>query len=166
MKRLTTVILAIAFMIAGVSAAFMDFSPPGNNTLMAATLPQQPLVWNNNGAMPLDLQLDLDKRLSREAPTVIESRTDTVYVDKVKWKTRYRYKTVFDRTAAREVGEHMAAATPDSLPHEPTIISTLDREEQPNDIVGTPNVPSIQLTVDGVIVYQSEDEIHSTEESQ
>lgn len=166
MKRLTTVILAIAFMIAGVSAAFMDFSPPGNKTLMAATLPQQPLVWNNNGAMPLDLQLDLDKRLSREAPTVIESRTDTVYVDKVKWKTRYRYKTVFDRTAAREVGEHMAAVTPDSLPHGPTIISTLDREEQPNDIVGTPNVPSIQLTVDGVIVYQSEDEIHSTEESQ
>ena len=166
MKRLTTIILAIAFMIAGVSAAFMDYSPPGNKTLMAATLPQQPLMWNNNGVMPLDLQLDLDKRLSRETPTVNESRTDTVYVDKVKWKTRYRYKTVSDRTAAREVGEHLTAVTPDSLPHAPTIISTLDREEQPNDIVGTPNVPSIQLTVDGVIVYQSEDEIHSTEESQ
>lgn len=166
MKRLTTIILAVCFMIAGVSAAFMDYSPPSNKTLMAATLPQQPLMWNNNGVMPLDLQLDLDKRLSRETPTVNESRTDTVYVDKVKWKTRYRYKTVSDRTAAREVGEHLTAVTPDSLPHAPTIISTLDREEQPNDIVGTPNVPSIQLTVDGVIVYQSEDEIHSTEESQ
>ena len=166
MKRLTTVILAIAFMIAGVSAAFMDFSPPGNKNLMAATLPQQPLMWNNNGALPLDLQLDLDKRLSRETPikdsvNIIDS---VRIIDKVIWKTRY--KTAAARTTAREVGEHMTAVTPDSMPHAPTIISTLDREEQPNDIVGTPNVPSIQLTVDGVIVYQSEDVIHSTEESQ
>lgn len=142
----------------------MDYNPPSNKTLMAATMPA-PLQWNASSLVPLDLQLDLDKRLSRETPTVETVRVvDTVYVDKIKWKTRY--KTVSARTAAREVGDHMTAVTPDSLPHGPTIISTLDREEQPKDIVDQPNWPSIQLTVDGVIVYQSEDEIHSTEESQ
>ena len=164
MKRLTTIILAVAFMIAGVSAAFMDYNPPSNKTMMAATIPE-PLQWNTNGLMPLDLQLDLDKRLSHETPTVEPERViDTVYVDKIKWKTRY--KTVAARTTAREVGKHIAAATPDSMPHAPTIISTLEREEQPNDFEESPNGPSIQLTVDGVIVYQSEDVIHSTEESQ
>lgn len=164
MKRLTTIILAVAFMIAGVSAAFMDYNPPSNKTMMAATIPE-PLQWNTNGLMPLDLQLDLDKRLSHETPTVEPERiVDTVYVDKIKWKTRY--KTVAARTTAREVGEHMPAVTPDSMPHAPTIISTLEREEQPNDFEESPNGPSIQLTVDGVIVYQSEDVIHSTEESQ
>lgn len=165
MKRLTTIILAVAFMIAGVSAAFMDYSPPSNKTMMAATIPE-PLQWNTNGLMPLDLQLDLDKRLSHE--TSIKDSVNIIdsirYIDKVRWKTRY--KTVAARTAAREVGEHMTAVTPDSLPHGTTIISTLDREEQPKDIVDQPNWPSIQLTVGGVIVYQSEDEIHSTEESQ
>lgn len=151
-------------MFVAISAAFMDYNPPSNKTLMAATMPA-PLQWNASSLVPLDLQLDLDKRLSRETPTVETMRVvDTVYVDKIKWKTRY--KTVPARTAAREVGEHMTAVTPDSLPHAPTIISTLDREEQPKDIVDQPNWPSIQLTVGGVIVYQSEDEIHSTEESQ
>lgn len=164
MKRLTTIILAVAFMIAGVSTAFMDYSPPSNKTMMAATIPE-PLQWNTKGLMPLDLQLDLDKRLSHETPTVEPERiVDTVYVDKIKWKTRY--KTVAARTIAREVGEHMPAVTPDSMPHVPTIISTLEREEQPNDFEESPNGPSIQLTVDGVIVYQSKDVIHSTEESQ
>ena len=163
MKRLTTIILAVAFMIAGVSAAFVDYSPPSNKTMMAATIPE-PLQWNTNGLMPLDLQLDLDKRLSHETPTVEPERIiDTVYVDKIKWKTRY--KTVAARTTAREVGEHIATVTPDSMPHAPTIISTLEREEQPNDFEESPNGPSIQLTVDGVVVYQSEDVIHSTEES-
>lgn len=165
MKRLTTMILAVAFMIAGVSAAFMDFSPPSNKTMMAATVPE-PLQWNTKGLMPLDLQLNLDKRLSHEAPikdsiNIIDS---VRIIDKVVWKTRY--KTVSARTAERKVGEHLTAVIPDSMPHAPTRISTLEREEQPNDTVGVSNMPSIQLTVDGVIVYQSEDEIHSTEESQ
>ena len=157
-------ICCVAMMFVAISAAFMDYSPPSNKTMMAATIPE-PLQWNTNGLMPLDLQLDLDKRLSRETSTVEPERiTDTIYVDKIKWKTRY--KTVTARTAAREVGEHLTAVTPDSMPHAPTRISTLEREEQPNDTVGVSNMPSIQLTVDGVIVYQSEDVIHSTEESQ
>ena len=158
-------ICCVAMMFVAISAAFMDYNPPGNKTMMAATIPEQ-LQWNTVlGKLPLDLQLDLDKRLSRETPTVDTIKSiDTIYIDKIEWKTRY--KTVSARTAEREVGEHLTPVTPDSMPHAPTIISTLDREEQPNDNVGQPNWPSIRLTVDGVIVYQSEDEIHSTEESQ
>lgn len=163
MKRLTTIICCIAMMFAGISAAFMDFDPPSGKTMMAATMPQ-PLVWQNNGKLPLDLQLDLDKRLSHESPTVdTVIVSDTVYVDKVKWKTRY--KTVAARTVAREVGEHLAAVTPDSMSRAPALDSTLGREEQPNEAVGTSKVPSIQLTVDGEIVYSRNDN-HSTGESQ
>ena len=166
MKRLTTMICCVAMMFVAISAAFMDYNPPGNKTMMAATIPQ--LSWSpvSNGKLPLDLQLDLDKRLSHETPTSKDTiiMSDTVFVDKIKWKTRY--KTVAARTVAREVGEHMTAVTPDSMPHAPTIISTPNREEEIGDNVGQPNWPSIQLTVDGVIVYQSEDETNSTEESQ
>lgn len=166
MKRPMTILLSVVFMIAGVGTAFMDFSPPGNKTMTAATIPQSPqkLEWNTN-KVPLDLQLDLDKRLSREAPTVDTVRiNDTVYVDKIKWKTRY--KTVAACTAAREVGTHLACITPDTLPNGPTINSTRIREEQLRDSVGCSKQPTIQLTVDGVIVYQSEDEIHSGVEGQ
>ena len=165
MKRLTTVILAVAFMIAGVAAAFMDFNPPGNKTMMAATIPQSQLQWNTNGKLPLDLQLDLDKRLSHESCTVDTIRmTDTVYVDKIKWKTRYKLRT--NRTEERNMGTHPAAVTPDSMPPVPMITRTLDREEQPSDSADYSKWPAIQLTVDGKIVYQSEDDIHSTGESQ
>lgn len=152
-------------MFAGISAAFMDFSPTSNKTMMAATVPQSTLEWNTNGKLPLDLQLDLDKRLSHETPIKDSINiVDSVrWVEKVRWKTRY--KTVADRTTAREVGEHLAAVNPDSASRAPTITRTLEREEQPNEIVGVPKTPSIQLTVDGEIVY-SRDVNHSTEESQ
>ena len=167
MKRLTTIILAVAFMVAGVSIAFMDYNGPlSNKTMMAATVPSPSLQWNTNNTLPLDIQLDLDKRLSYVSPTkdsvnIIDS---VRWVEKIKWKTRY--KTIADRTTAREVGEHLTAIAPDSMPHAPTIISTLDREEQPNEYVDSPKEPSIQLHVDGIIVYNSEDVIHSTGESQ
>ena len=166
MKRITTIICCIAFMFAGISAAFMDFSPPSNKTMMAATVPQPVLQWSTNGRLPLDLQLDLDKRLSHEAP--IKDSVNIVdsvrWVEKVRWKTRY--KNVAARTTAREVGEHPMPVTPDSASRAPTIIRTLEREEQPNEFAVDPKSPAIQLRVDGVIVYNSEDEIHSTEESQ
>jgi hypothetical protein len=167
MKRITTIICCIAFMFAGISAAFMDFNPVSNKTMMAATVPPSVLQWDvTNNRLPLDLQLDLDKRLSHETPIKDSINiVDSVrWVEKVRWKTRY--KNVADRTTAREVGEHLMAVMPDSASRAPTITRTLEREEQPNDIVCSPNERSIQLTVDGVVVYQSEDVNHSTEESQ
>mgnify|MGYP006935955646 CR=1 FL=1 len=167
MKRITTIICCIAFMFAGISAAFMDFNPVSNKTMMAATVPPSALQWDvTNNRLPLDLQLDLDKRLSHETPIKDSINiVDSVrWVEKVRWKTRY--KNVAARTTAREVGEHPMAVTPDSASRAPTITRTLEREEQPNEFAVDSKSPAIQLRVDGVIVYNSEDEIHSTEESQ
>ena len=141
----------------------MDFSPIGDKTMMAATIPQPTLQWNTNGKLPLDLQLDLDKRLSHESPVKDSVNiVDSVrWIEKTKWKIRY--KTVADRTTAREQGEHPMAVTPDSMSREPVNISALDREEQPNEVTSVSKIPVIQLRVDGTIVYNSEDEIHSAE---
>lgn len=155
MKRLTTIICCVAMMILGVATAFQDFSMPGNQTAFAQPAP---LTWNlQPGKLPLDLQLTLDERLKNEIPTrdsinIIDSIR---YIDKVRWKTRY--KTVADRTTAREVGQHPAPVNPDSMLENPTIISTMGREEQPIENVGVTKMPSIQLTVDGNVVYSTND---------
>lgn len=152
-------------MILGVATAFQNFSPSSNNVMQAATISSEPLAWvNTGGKLPLDLQLDLDKRLDRESPKVRDSVVirDSV-VTKIRWKTRY--KNVADRTAAREAGEHLVSVTPDSLPNSLAITSTVGREEKPTDIVVVSKTPSIQLSVDGEIVYSTNDN-HSAEGSQ
>lgn len=163
MKKLTTIICIVAFMIAGISAAFMDYSPPDAKTMNAATVPT--LQWDVRGKMPLDLQLDLDKKLSKEASIKdsVHIRDSVRIIEKVKWKTRY--KTLAARTAARNAGKHIAAATPDSMPYVPANISAVVREEKATDSVDVSKTPSIQLTVDGQVVYSTND-IHSAEEGQ
>ena len=150
-------------MVAGISLAVYNKGTVSHQTVMAA----QPLQWNvQPGTLPLDVKLDFDKRLSHETPKIKDSINiiDSVrIVEKVRWKTRY--KNVADRTAAREVGEHLTAVNPDSLSSVPTIISTVGREEQPTESVVVSKTPSIQLTVDGEIVYSTNDN-NSTEEGQ
>lgn len=163
MKRLTTIICCIALMIVGVATAFQDFSMPGNQTAFAQPAPLQ---WNVTGKLPLDLQLDLDKRLQSETPikdsiNIIDS---VRIVEKVKWKTRY--KDVAARTVARQMGNHLAPVNPDSMSVEPFLISTTNREEQLGELIEVSKTPVIQLQVDGVIVYNSKDEIHSAGEGQ
>ena len=151
-------------MIAGVATAFWNFDVPSNKTAMAANLPQ--LNWAPNVKMPLDLQLDLDKRLSHE-PSVTKDSINIIdsvrWTTKIRWKTRYKNEA--DRTAAREVGTHLTPVNPDSMPEKPTIISTVDREEYATETVGVSKTPSIQLSVDGEIVYSSNDN-NSAEGSQ
>ena len=163
MKRLTTMVCAICFMIAGVSLAIYNRSSYQQNEIMAS--PPGQLMWNiPKGNIPLDLQLSLEKRQESVSPKDSINIVDSVrWIEKVRWKTRY--KNVADRTTAREVGKHMTAVTPDSLPMNPTIIGTLDREENTSEVVDTSKVPSIQLTVDGRIVYSTDDN-HSTEGGQ
>jgi len=164
MKRLTTALCCICLMIAGVGLAFYDGDTHKYNEIMASEANQ--LMWNvpKGKVLPLDLQLDLEKRQLGESPKDSINIIDSIrWVEKIRWKTRY--KSVADRTTAREVGQHLAAVTPDSLSENPATTCTLDREEQPNEIVGTSKVPSIQLTVDGNVVY-STDENHSTEGGQ
>ena len=167
MKRLTTIICGIALMIAGAYIAEYEAKDaPDGKRMMAATLPE-PLSWKPGNVLPLDLQLDLDKRLSHEFSIKDSIRIiDSVrYVDKVRIKWKTRYKNVADRTTAREAGNHLSPVNPDSLMEKPAITSTVGREEQPTDYVGPPNGSSIQLTVDGEVVY-SRNVNHSTGESQ
>ena len=149
-------------MILGVATAFMNFQFPSNKIAMA----QPTSIQFVRPGMPLDLQLDLDKRLSHEASPVRDSINiiDSVrWETKVRWKTRYKYAP--ERTAARDVGTHPLAVTPDSMKKNPTEISTVVREEKATDIVDTSKVSSIQLMVNNKIVYSSNDN-HSAEGSQ
>ena len=92
MKRFTTIICCLAFMIAGVAMAIQKNDPSnsryyGYKTMSAANLPQVRPELLNGMQLPLDLQLDQAKRNS--APdTVYITKTDTVpkQVTKVKWK--------------------------------------------------------------------------------
>lgn len=164
MKRLTTIICCAFLAIAGVALALQDIHISNAQRAMATNT--APVYLDMRNKLPLDLQLDLDKRLSCE-PSIKDSINiiDSVrWVTKTKWKTRYK-KNVADRTTAREAGAHLSPVNPDSMMNATAKISTTGREEQPVDIVGTTNVPSIQLTVDGKVVYSRNDN-HSTEESQ
>lgn len=84
MKRFTTILCSIAFMIAGFMISFMK-PPEPQNQLHAATLP--PLTISR-GALPLDLRLDLNKHDS------VQIRRDTIIlhdtVRVVKYKIKYR----------------------------------------------------------------------------
>lgn len=162
MKRFTTIVCCICLMVAGVSLVIYDNNDRAYNTITA----QPVLQWAPNvTGMPLDLRLNSQASTNHESPirdsiNIIDS---VRVVEKVKWKVRY--KNVADRTAAREAGTHPAAITPDSLPENLAINSTLGREEKPNEIVDATKAPSIQLTVDGKLVYSTNDN-HSTGESQ
>lgn len=162
MKRITTIVCCIALMLAGVATAFWNYEAPSNKVAMASP----PLHWGPNVTMPLDLQLDLEKRQNREQPVVRDSIN---IIDSVRWETktlyRVRYTDVADRTTARQTGNHPAAATPDSLPEKPVPTSTVVREENATEIVDTSKVSSIQLYVDGEVVYSSHDS-HSAGEGQ
>lgn len=149
-------------MVAGISLAKFNHNTVNHQTITAA----QPLQWNvQPGTLPLDVKLDFDKRLSHMAPIKdsVRIRDSVRVIEKVRWKTRY--KNVADCTTAREVGKHLMPVNPDSMSNKPTLISTLGREEQPSEIVDTSKVSSIQLTVNGKIVYSKNDN-HSTEGGQ
>ena len=154
-------------MVAGVSLAIYDKNTNATNTIMAGE--PSPLQWNipNGNVIPLDFQFDLEKRLLNNLPVKdsVNIRDSINYIYKVKYVYREKQKdckkSIADRTTARKIGKHPAAVTPDSLPENPITYCTLDREEQPSEIVDTSKVTSIQLTVDGKIVYSTDDN-HST----
>jgi hypothetical protein len=83
MKRFTTILLSVAFVVSGFMISFMKIDP--QNQLHAA--PIAPIVLSSR-ALPLDLQLDLAKydSINSRVDTII--RHDTVRV--VKYKTKYR----------------------------------------------------------------------------
>lgn len=104
MKRFTTILCSIAFMIAGFMIAFMK-PPEAHNQLHAA--PVAPIVLSRS-ALPLDLQLDLAKHDSVKILRDTIVLHDTVRI--VKYKTKYRTPK-----KAVEPDSLLSPAKPDTL---------------------------------------------------
>lgn len=167
MKPITTVFCCICLMITGAFLALHRSDTRKYNQIHAEQPAQ--FMWNvpKGNVLPLDLQLDLEQRqTSNVTPKDSINIIDSVrYVDKVRWKIRYKNEDANDRTSARVIGKHLDAVNPDSLAKYPINECTPEREEQPGEVVGVPKTPSVQLTIDGNVVYSTDDN-HSTGEGQ
>lgn len=154
MKRFTTVLCCLCLMIAGAGLAMVKFNDMPQNTIAAATMPDyRPVPVIVGDSLPLDIQLDLDKKASKSRATSKDSINiiDSVrYITKVRWKTRYRHGPHISRDGT---GNEMAAVNPDSLSRMPANHDMVDRTENTTDTIGAPKA-SIILTVDGKEVYK------------
>ena len=165
MKRFTTILCCIALMIAGAGLAISNLKSLPQNTIAAATPYYRPTPVIVGNTLPLDLQRDLDKKDSESRAT---SKDSINIIDSVRWVTKTRWKTRYRDVAHIKhhgTGNEIAAITPDSMPAKPVNNDMLGREEYPKDSVVTPKVTSIQLTVDGKVVYSKNDN-HSGVEGQ
>ena len=127
-----------------------NFSPPGHQTAFATPLPHY------NGVLPLDLQLDAEKRLIHDTITIRDTVTVTNTIRK-----KVRIPSIVTDTFVLPM-------------HMPVIKSTIsvknqtsgEREEQPPVLLLGTKSSNITLTVDGQVVYKTKDDIHSTEDRQ
>lgn len=152
-------------MIAGAGLALTNLKSLPNNTIAAAVPYNRPVGVIVGDTLPTDIQLDLDKLISKRATSTRDSVRiiDSVrWVTKTKWKTRYRQGA---RITHDGTGNELAAINPDSMPAKPVKDNTLGREEQPKDSVVASKATSIQLVVDDKIVYSTNDN-HSVEGGQ
>ena len=165
MKRFTTVLCCIMLMIAGAGLAISNLKSLPQNTIAAATPYYRPTPVIVGNTLPLDIQRDLNKKDSESRAT---SKDSINIIDSVRWVTKTRWKTRYRDDAHithHGTGNEMAAVTPDSLSAKPVNTDMLGREENPKDDVVTSKVTSIQLTVDGEVVYSKNDN-HSGVEGQ
>ena len=166
MKRLTTFICCIALMIAGAGLAISNLQVKPQNTIAAATPYYRPTLSIVGNVSPPAYRCELGEKDSESRAT--SSKDSVNIVDSVRWITKTRWKTRY-RDAAHithcGTGNEMAAINPDSLSAKPVNIDMLGREEYPKDSVETSKVSSIQLTVDGEVVYSRNDN-HSGVEGQ
>ena len=141
-------------MIAGAGLAMVKFNDMPQNTIAAANVPDyRPVPVIVGDSLPLDIQLDLDKKASKSRATPKDSINiiDSVrYITKVKWKTRYRHRPHISHDGT---GNEMAAVNPDSMSRMPVNRDMVDRTENTTDTIGAPKA-SIILTVDGKEVYK------------
>ena len=166
MKRLTTIICCICLMIAGAGLAISNLNQLPQNTIAAANMPTDrpvPVIVGSN-SLPLDIQLDLDKRASEKRATSDTIASDSVLntVKPVKQKARSKKRAHITHSSP---GNPLASVTPDSLSSRPANKDMLDREEKSKEGVVAPKATSIQLIINGVVVYSVNDN-HSAEEGQ
>lgn len=153
MKRFFTAICCMSLATAGyfITSGHDTFSDVSlkENSLHAATIPN----WNYSGQMPLDLLLDQAKRLGTD--TVYVEVHDTVIVNNTKY-----------------VRVPMPEHTTDTLYIPMTDLPEIevvpvknkkseDREEYTSGETRDGPKPIVVLTIDGKMVYSSENDIHS-----
>ena len=165
MKRFTTILCCIALMIAGAGLAISNLKSLPQNTIAAATPYYRPTPVIVGRTLPPAYRCELGEKDSESRAT---SKDSVNIIDSVRWVTKTRWKTRY-RNVARithnGTGNEMAAVTPDSLSAKPVNNNTLDREEHSKDSVVSSKGTSIQLTVDGEVVYSRNDN-HSGVEGQ
>lgn len=107
MRRLTTILCSIAFMVCGISLAITTKSPPISDykALNAATMSNMPVLDYSNVQLPLDMQLDQAKK---DTDTVYITKTDTVKipVTKVKRKKVYVPNPIVKRDTIYYIATH------------------------------------------------------------
>ena len=143
MKKLTTILCSLAFLLAGIQMANVAESPPDSyNTASAATF-----------KLPLDVQLDLNKRLTDTVcveihDTVIVNNTEYVRVSSPENTTDTLYLPMI-------MPGHMDGI---SVNNQMKVV----REEQTTDEHACSSKEhTVYLTVDGEVVYSSENDNHS-----
>lgn len=153
MKKLFTALCCIALATTGYlitsGGDAIGYSPPQGNTLYAATIPYE----DYSGQAPLDLLLDQAKRLGTD--TVFVEIRDTVTVKNVKYvkvpmpehttDTLYIPMTDLPEIEVKPVKQQ----------------DSEDREEYTSDETRDGPKPIVVLTIDGKVVYASENDIHS-----
>ena len=163
MKRFTTFLCCIALMIAGAGLAISNLRVQPQNTIAAATPYYRPVPAIVGRTLPPAYQCELGEKDSDSRATSSKDSVNIIdsvrWVTKTKWKTRYRD---VDRIATHDTGTDTTATTPDSLLLSPECTDMLGREEYPKDGVESSKGSSIQLTVDGEVVYSKNDN-HSAE---
>ena len=152
-------------MIAGAGLAISNLKSLPQNTIAAATPYYRPTLSIIGDALPPAYRCELGEKDSESRAT---SKDSINIIDSVRWVTKTRWKTRY-RDAAHithcDTGNEMAAINPDSLSAKPVNIDMLGREEYPKDSVVASKATSIQLTVDGEVVYSKNDN-HSGVEGQ
>lgn len=166
MKRFTTFLCCIALMIAGAGLAISNLRVQPQNTIAAATPYYRPVPAIVGRTLPPAYQCELGEKDSDSRAT---SAKDSVnIIDSVRWVTKTRWKTRYrdaDHITAHGTENDTMATTPDSLLLKSVNINMLGREEYPKDSVESSKGSSIQLTVDGEVVYSKNDN-HSGVKSQ
>ena len=155
MKRMTTILCCFMFMCSGAFLALDKFEVPGYKTALASPATQYPLL----GKLPLDLQLDLEKR---QKPDTVYMR-DTVLKDTTVTKIKYVKVPQRKRTTTDTVVMPMPGPIHSVLVNNS---SAGDREEYTPVVLPSSKRRSVSLTVDGRVVYSTENDIHSTEDLQ
>lgn len=128
------------------------------NTAMAA-IP----TFYSSGKLPLDLQLDLEKRLEKGKECIHDTIRDTI---QAKCNHSKRVKVLKPKHVTDTL--YMPMPFPGPMASMPVYNkSSGDREEYtPGELRIGPKPRSVTLTVDGQVVYKSENDIHSTEDRQ